>query len=383
MSSSLLMPGRPRGLRDRLERLHWPLISMLSLIAGAGVLTLFSVAEGSWSPWAFKHLTRFLGSLVLLAVIGFISIRFWMALSYPIYAFALATLALVPIIGDVRLGAQRWIEIGSMQFQPSSVMKIALVMALARYYHGLRAEQVSQVLYLIPPLILIGAPVGLIFIQPDLGTAILVGSTGVAMMFMAGLSWRIGALGALGAVIAGYLAYRFQILKQYQIDRILTFIDPDRDPLGTGYHLLQSKIALGSGGLTGKGYMEGSQSQLKFLPELQTDFIFTVFGEEFGFIGCLFLLGLYFSVILTSTGVALSARTHFGRLVTMGVTCSFAFYVMINTGMVMGLAPVVGVPLPLLSYGGTMMLTIMCGFGLVMSAYASRDLDGFGGGGRS
>ena len=377
--AEILLPGRRRGLRERLSRLHWPLIIMLTMIAGAGVITLYSAAEGSWRPWALNHATRYAVSLVMLMGIGLVAIRYWMALAYPIYFVALVTLALVPFIGEVNMGAQRWIEIGGMQFQPSSLMKIGLVLALARYYHGLRAEQVSHFLYLIPPLFMIGIPVGLIFMEPDLGTALLIGGTGVAIVFLAGLSLRIAAIGAFGAVVAGYLAYRFDILKQYQVERILTFMDPDRDPLGKGYHLLQSKIALGSGGLDGKGFMEGSQSQLKFLPELQTDFIFTIFGEEFGFVGAVALLALYLTVILTGIGVALGAKTHFARLATMGVIVTFSLYLMINTGMVMGLAPVVGVPLPLVSYGGTMMLTIMAGFGIVMSAHASRDQDGLGG----
>ena len=351
---------------------------MLTMVAGAGVLTLYSVAEGSWQPWALKHAIRYSAALVILIVVGLIGMRYWMALAYPIYFIALAALAAVPFVGEVNMGAQRWIEIGSFQFQPSELMKLGLVLGLARYYHGLRAEQVSHILYLIPPAIMIGAPVALVFIEPDLGTAMLLAATGVAIVFLAGLSWRIGLIGLFGAIAAGYSAYRFEILKPDQVERILTFLNPDRDPLGQGYHLLQSKIALGSGGLDGKGYMLGSQSQLKFLPEMQTDFIFTIFGEEFGFVGAIALLLLYFAVIMTGVGIALRARTHFARLVSMGVVVTFALYVVINTGMVMGLAPVVGVPLPLVSYGGTVMLTIMAGFGLIMSAHLSRDQEGIG-----
>jgi rod shape determining protein RodA len=314
----------------------------------------------------------------MLIAIGFVGMRVWMALAYPIYGVALIALLLVPFIGEVNMGAQRWIDVGHFQFQPSELMKLGLIMALARYYQGLRAEQVSHLLYLIPPLIMIGAPVGLVFIQPDLGTAMMLGMTGVALMFLAGLSWRIGFLGALAGVAGIYAAYRFEILKQYQIERILTFLDPDRDPLGQGYHLLQSKIALGSAGFAGKGYMMGSQAQLKFLPEMQTDFIFTMFGEEFGYIGCVALIGLYLAVIFTGVGIALRARTHFARLTAMGFVVAFSLYLVINTGMVMGLAPVVGVPLPLVSYGGTVMITVMAGFGLVMSAHMSRDQDSIG-----
>ncbi len=377
--TSILLHGRQKGLRYRVSQLHWPLVIMLTMLAAAGVATLYSVAEGSWTPWAMKHGMRYGAALLLLIVMAMVSVRFWMSLAYPLYFLALAALVAVPFVGAVNMGAQRWLEFRGFQFQPSEAMKIGLVMALARYYHGLRAEQVSHILYLVPPLIMIGAPVGLVFIQPDLGTALLLGATGVAMMFLAGLSWRIGFLGAVAAAVAGYAAYYFDFLKPYQLERITTFLDPDRDPLGQGYHLTQSKIALGSGGLDGKGFMEGSQSQLKFLPEMHTDFIFTIFGEEFGFVGAVGLLLLYLTVILTALNVALKAKLHFARLTAMGVVVTFALYVLINTGMVMGLAPVVGVPLPLVSYGGTVMMTIMAGFGLVMSAHVNKDQDAYSG----
>ncbi len=373
---SIILPGPRRGIQDHIARMHWPLIIMLTMIAGAGVVTLYSVGGGSWSPWAATHALRFAISLAALIVVGLIGIRYWMALSYPIYAVALIALALVPVIGDVNMGARRWIDLGPMQFQPSELMKIGIVLGLARYYHGLRAEQVSHVLFLIPPVVMIAAPVGLVFLQPDLGTAIMIAATGAAIMVLAGLSWRLIFLGGVGAVAAAIAAFRFGILHDYQLKRIFTFLDPDSDPLGTGYHLLQSKIGLGSGGLVGKGYMEGTQRELNFLPEMQTDFIFTIFGEEFGFVGGFGLLLLYFAVVMTGMNIALRARSHFARLAALGITVTFALYVLINAGMVMGLAPVVGVPLPLVSYGGTVMLTIMIGFGIVMSAHMSRDPDG-------
>ena len=373
--SSIILPGRRRGLRDKLSRLHWPMVILLSMIAGAGVITLYSVAEGNWEPWAMKHGLHYLAALGVLMGVAMVPIRYWMTLAYPIYFAALLALLAVPFFGEVNMGARRWIELGGLQFQPSEAMKIGLVLGLARYYHGLRAEQVSHILYLIPPALMVGAPVGLIFIQPDLGTAILVGATGAIMIFLAGLSWRIGFLGVAGAVAGAYGAYRFDVLHEYQVNRILTFLDPERDPLGQGYHLLQSKTGIGSGGLTGKGFMEGTQAQLKFLPEMQTDFIFTVFGEEFGFVGAAGLLLLYLAVIYTGLSIAMSTKLHFARLAVMGVIATFTLYVLINTGMVMGLAPVVGVPLPLVSYGGTVMLTIMAGFGIVMSAYVHRDQD--------
>lgn len=376
--ASLILPGPRRGIRDRLAKIHWPLVILLTLIALAGVITLYSVAEGSWRPWALRHAMRYSVAVVLLIGVGLIAMRHWMSLAYPIYFAALAALIAVPFIGEVNMGARRWIEFGSLQFQPSEAMKIGLVMGLARYYHGLRAEQVSHIFYLIAPALMIAAPVGLVFIQPDLGTALLLAATGVIIVFVAGLSWRIGIVGVLGGVAAAYAAYRFDILKEYQIRRITTFLDPDSDPLGQGYHLLQSKTGIGSGGLTGKGFMEGSQAQLKFLPEMQTDFIFTVFGEEFGFVGVMGLLALYLAVIYTGLSIGMKAKSHFARLTAIGVVATFSLYVLINTSMVMGLAPVVGVPLPLVSYGGTVMLTIMAGFGLVMSAHVHRDQEVLG-----
>jgi rod shape determining protein RodA len=375
---AIILPGPRRGVQDQFARLHWPLIIMLSLIGGAGVATLYSVGGGSWTPWAGTHAFRFAVSMAALIVVGFIGIRYWMFLSYPIYGIALVALALVPFIGDVNMGARRWIDLGPMQFQPSELMKIGIVLALARYYHGLRAEQVSHILFLIPPIIMIGAPVGLVFLQPDLGTAMMIAMSGAAIMVLAGLSWRLIFLGVVGAVAGAIAAFRFGILHDYQLKRIFTFLDPDSDPLGAGYHLLQSKIGIGSGGVVGKGYMMGTQRELNFLPEMQTDFIFTIFAEEFGFVGSVGLLLLYFAVVMTGMNIALRARSHFARLAAMGCTVTFALYILINTGMVMGLAPVVGVPLPLVSYGGTVMLTIMVAFGIVMSAHMSRDPDGAG-----
>lgn len=372
---SVLLP-EPRGsLLTAWQEINWPLVILLTLIAGAGTATLYSVAGGSWSPWAFQHVMRFTVSLLALFVVGFVPLRYWLALAYPAYAVALGLLVLVPIIGEISMGAQRWIMVGPVQVQPSELMKVAMILALARYYHGLEFKRVSNPIFLAPPLAMIGLPVVLIFKQPDLGTALMLGASGVVVILLAGLSWRVTIVGMIAAFAGAVGAIKMGLLKAYQIDRLTAFMDPEADPLGSGYHLLQSKIALGSGGLSGKGFMQGTQSQLQFLPEKHTDFIFTIFGEEFGFIGTILLLSLYFAVFVTAINIAMRAKSHFGRLLASGLSISFLLYVLINTGMVMGLAPVVGVPLPLVSYGGTVMLTVMVGFGLVMSTWINRDQD--------
>ncbi|MEO1309777.1 MAG: rod shape-determining protein RodA [Pseudomonadota bacterium] len=372
---TIVIPTRKKGIRDKLLEIDWLFVALVCAVATVGVAALYSVADGSWTPWAGKHAARFSIAVLMLAAIAVIGLRFWMVIAYPVYFAVLGLLALVPFVGAKNMGAQRWLEYGGLQLQPSELMKIALVLALARYFHGLRIDQVRNPLRLIPALLMIAAPVALVFQQPDLGTAILIAATGAVMIFASGVSWWLVLLGAGGLVGAGIGAYRLGILKEYQINRILTFLDPSRDPLGQGYHLLQSKIALGSAGIEGKGFLQGTQSHLKFLPEMHTDFVFTIFGEEFGLIGALVLLALYLSIFWLGLRVAMRAKSHFGRLVTVGVCATFIMYVLINTGMVMGLAPVVGVPLPLVSYGGTVMMTIMAGFGLVMSTHVHRDQD--------
>lgn len=363
------------SLRQRLLRLHWPLLFVLCAIAGIGVMTLYSVAEGSWSPYASRHLVRFIMALAVLAIVAITPLRFWLSAAYPVYFAGIFLLLLVPLIGEVNNGAKRWIDLGGFQLQPSELMKFALVMALARYYHGLEFKKVSSILGLIAPLIMIAVPVGLVFLQPDLGTSLLLGFSGLFIILLAGISWRLVIVGVFTALAGISAAIQTGLLKAYQIERVTAFLNPDYDPLGANFHPNQSKIAIGSGGIDGKGYMEGTQSQLGFLPEKHTDFIFTIYGEEFGLIGTAILLGLYIIAFLMTAGIASSARSHFGRLLTLGVGLTVVSYVLINTGMVMGLAPVVGVPLPLVSYGGTVMLAVMGGFGLVMCTWINRHQD--------
>ena len=283
----------------------------------------------------------------------------------------LLLLVAVELVGDVRMGAQRWLDLGFISFQPSEIMKVGIVLALARFYHGVSADNARLSWWLLVPAAMIAAPVLLVAHQPDLGTAMLIALTGGAIVVLAGLSWKV-----IGTAVVGFLVsippLVMFVLHDYQRQRVMTFLNPESDPSGSGYHILQSKIALGSGGFFGKGYGLGSQSQLNFLPEKHTDFIFATLAEEFGFLGCASVLALYAAVIFMALRTAALAHSHFGRLAASGVTATFTLYVLINGAMVMGLAPVVGVPMPLLSYGGTVMMTVMIGFGLVQSVRVHR-----------
>jgi rod shape determining protein RodA len=300
-----------------------------------------------------------------------IDLRFWLRSAYAFYAISFLLLVAVEIRGAVGMGAQRWIDLGVIQLQPSEFMKIAVVLVLARYFSGLTPEDVGRPTRLILPCLLVFIPAALVLKQPDLGTAMMLVLTGGAIFFLAGVRWWKFAIVIAGG--AGIVPVAWRFLKEYQKNRIYTFLNPENDPLGAGYHSLQSKIAIGSGGLFGKGFMMGSQAHLSFLPERQTDFIFTMLAEEFGLVGGFVLLGLYTLVFIYGFAIAFRSRSHFGRLLALGVTVNVFLYVFINTAMVMGLIPVVGVPLPLISYGGTAMLTVMFGFGLMMGVYVHRD----------
>ncbi|THD53217.1 rod shape-determining protein RodA [Phenylobacterium sp.] len=369
--SALTRPGERDRLIVKLGEIDWIFCLTITLIAGAGAVMLFSIAGSSWMPWAAPHLARYVLFFAIMIVLSLIDIRVWFALAYPIYGVGFALLIAVMFVGHHALGAQRWLQAGPITIQPSEIMKIGLVLALARFYHGASGKSAELSWWLIVPALLIVAPVALVAKQPDLGTAILMLLTGAIVVILAGLSWRLIAAGLLGVAVLAPLVISFG-LHGYQKQRLTTFLDPENDPSGSGYHILQSKIALGSGGLLGKGYGLGSQSQLNFLPEKQTDFIFATLAEEFGFVGCVSILVLYAAVIFMALRTAYLSHSHFGRLAAAGVTTTFALYVLINGAMVMGLAPVVGVPMPLLSYGGTVMLTVMVGFGLVMAVRVHR-----------
>ncbi len=360
------------SLGHKLGRVTWGLVALLTVTGCVGFLMLYSAANGSYEPWAWRQMARFGAGIILMLVLAVIDIRWWLRAAYAIYLFALVLLVLVEVMGIIGMGAQRWVGVWGLQLQPSEIMKIALVLALARYFHGLTLEAVRRPVSLIIPVFLIVAPAALVLRQPDLGTALLLAIGGGVLFLLAGVRLRIFA-GALALALAA-IPVAWQFLHGYQKERILTFLNPERDPLGAGYHILQSKIALGSGGLVGKGYLAGTQSHLSFLPENQTDFIFTMLAEELGLVGGLALLALYALIVIYGFAISLRSTTQFGRLVGMGMTTTFFVYVFINVAMVTGLVPVVGVPLPLVSYGGTSLMTLLIGFGLLMGVHVHRDI---------
>ncbi|MFO1070219.1 MAG: rod shape-determining protein RodA [Geminicoccaceae bacterium] len=372
MALSARMRPATLGPLEKVARLHWPLVTLLLMIGGAGYLLLYSAGGGSHEPWAWRHGVRLAAGLGVMLAFGMIDPRHWFRVAYPFYAVVLVMLIGVELIGVFGKGAQRWLDLGVIQLQPSELMKIALVLALARYFHSAWLEEIRRPLYLLPPVLMIAAPVVLVLLQPDLGTALMLAAVGGAFLFLAGVRlWKFAVV--IGAVAAA-APVLWSRMHDYQRQRVFTFLNPESDPLGSGYHIIQSKIALGSGGFWGKGFLKGSQAQLSFLPEKHTDFAFTMLGEETGFAGAVLVLGLYFAVILCGLYVALRASSQFGRLLAMGITVNFSLYVIINIAMVSGLIPVVGVPLPLISYGGTAMLTVLAGFGLVLSVEAHREL---------
>ncbi len=357
--------------------INWALILVLTAIAAIGWLMLYSIAGGEMDTWALPQIKRFGMGLGLLFFVAFIPIWFWRSMSGVSYLVAMLLLLVVHFFGTVGMGAQRWIDLGFMRLQPSELMKVTLVMILAAYYDWLDDKKVSRPLWVLIPVALILLPTYFVLKQPNLGTAMMLVLAGAGVMFAAGVSlWYFGAVAALGggglAAVIMSEGTPWQVLHDYQYKRIHTFLDPSADPLGTGYNIIQAKIALGSGGWAGKGFMQGTQSRLNFLPEKHTDFIFTTLGEEFGFIGAISLLALYTLVLVFCIIAALQNKDRFSQLLIIGVAMNFFLYLAVNLAMVMGMAPVVGVPLPLLSYGGSATLVILLAFGLVQSAIVHR-----------
>ena len=357
--------------------INWALILVLTAIAAIGWLMLYSIAGGEMDTWALPQIKRFGMGLGLLFFVAFIPIWFWRSMSGVSYIVAMLLLLVVHFFGTVGMGAQRWIDLGFMRLQPSELMKVTLVMILAAYYDWLDDKKVSRPLWVLIPVVLVLLPTYFVLKQPNLGTSMMLVLGGAGVMFAAGVSlWYFGAVAALGggglAAVIMSEGTPWQVLHDYQYKRIHTFLDPSADPLGTGYNIIQAKIALGSGGWAGKGFMQGTQSRLNFLPEKHTDFIFTTLGEEFGFIGAISLLALYTLVLVFCIIAAIQNKDRFSQLLIIGVAMNFFLYLAVNLAMVMGMAPVVGVPLPLLSYGGSATLVILLAFGLVQSAIVHR-----------
>ena len=366
----------PTGPR-KLLYLNWPLVLMITAVASIGFLMLYSVAGGSWTPWAMAQVQRFALGMTVMFIVAMVPIWFWRNTAGLAFAGTLVLLLIVEFLGNVGGGSQRWIDLGFMRLQPSELAKITLVMLLAAYYDWLPREKTSRLFWIVIPLFFIMLPVFLVLRQPDLGTSLLLIMGGGMMMWFAGVHWGYFAAvisSAVGVVFAVFKSRgtNWQLLKNYQYDRIDTFLDPSSNPLGTGYHITQSKIALGSGGWTGRGFMQGTQSRLNFLPEKHTDFIFTTLAEEFGFVGAFSLLLLYGLIVIFCVVSAAKTKDRFAQLVSLGIAGTFFLFFAVNMAMVMGLAPVVGVPLPLVSYGGSAMLVLLLAFGIVQSAHVHR-----------
>ncbi len=355
----------------KLQSINYPLLGLIITLFFVGLAALYSISNGDFNSWPLKHSQRFILGLIIFFLVIFFDLRLIFGYAYVIFFLSIISLVIIPFFGIESNGATRWINIAGISLQPSEFVKYTLILALAKYFHSINNDS-SFIKTLIIPLIITIVPVLLVITQPDLGTALIILIGGISLFWISGLNYKYFIVGVFSILCS--LPVLWQYLKDYQKDRVLTFFNPERDPLGNGYHIMQSKIALGSGGIFGKGYMEGTQSHLNFLPEMQTDFIFTMLGEEFGFIGTLLLLLIYAALIMISIRLALKSRSLFSKYLSLGVCNVFFIYVFVNIGMVTGLLPVVGVPLPFISYGGSSMLAVMFGFGLLMNCYINRNI---------
>ncbi len=357
---------------QRIDQLNWLLISLVLVLATIGFLMLYSAGGGSFRPWLIRQLLFFAIFFPIMIAIAIVDIKIWFKSAYIAYAIALILVIIVDIAGHNALGATRWFRIGPLTIQPSEIMKVCMVLALARYFYDVEAEKIGQIKYLITPILLIAVPAFFIFHQPDLGTATILTMVGIAVLFVAGAKmWKFVVIGISGLVAIPFLW--FFVLYDYQKQRVLTFLNPNNDPLGSGYNIIQSKIAIGSGGFIGKGYLNGTQGQLDFLPEKQTDFIFTMLSEELGFIGAMATIAVFSAIIFITTSASMRIRHQYGKLLTIGIINIFFIHMFINIGMVTGLIPVVGAPLPFISYGGTITASMLIGFGLILNADLYRN----------
>lgn len=381
MMTDLIGLHKPRRFREhsfgvfrKILRINWLFVLAVCLLAGVGYVALYSAAGGSGSPYANDQIVRFAGALVMMICIAMVDIRIIAKLSWPAWVFGVFLLAVVLKFGHVGgLGAQRWIMVGGMELQPSELMKLFLVMALGSYFKNATRDQTGNLLFVLPAAIAVLIPAALILKEPNLGTALIVAAIGAVVMLGAGVRWWWFVLALVVISIAAPFLYEH--LHTYQRERIEIFLNPGADPLGAGYNIIQSKIALGSGGLFGQGYLHGTQNQLNFLPEKQTDFVFTIIAEEFGFLGSVVVLALLMSIVVMAYYTAITCSHAYGRLVALGIATNFFLYCFVNLSMVMGLIPVGGVPLPLISYGGSALTAVMLGFGVLMSIHVHRYVD--------
>ena len=355
----------------KLQSINYLLLGLIIALFFVGLVALYSISNGDFDSWPLRHTQRFILGLIIFFIVILFDLRIIFRFTYTIFFLSIISLTIIPFFGIESNGATRWINIAGISLQPSEFVKYTLILVLAKYFHSINNDN-SFIKTLIIPLIITIVPVLLVIIQPDLGTALIILIGGISLFWISGLNYKYFTAGIF--LIICSLPILWQYLKEYQKERVLTFFNPERDPLGNGYHIMQSKIALGSGGIFGKGYMEGTQSHLNFLPEMQTDFIFTMLGEEFGFIGTLILLLIYAALIMVSIRLALQSRSLFSKYLSLGVCNVFFIYVFVNIGMVTGLLPVVGVPLPFISYGGSSMLAVMFGFGLLMNCFINRNI---------
>jgi len=360
------------GFRDKILSIDYVLVFSILILGIISMFAMYSTDGGEFKYHTNSHILRFFVFFSLFFFISLIQIRFWHDQSYLIYSIFFILLLGVKYYGLTSSGSQRWLDLYFMNLQPSELMKVGLILFLAKYYHRISIENMNNIKYLFTPIIALIAPLLLVATQPDLGTSILIAAGGIVVAWLAGVRVKFFAYSAL--LFLALLPVGISFLKPYQKSRILTFLNPERDPLGAGYQIIQSKIAIGSGGLFGKGFLNGSQSYLDYLPEKHTDFIFTLFSEEFGFFGSLFILFLYALIISRIIKIGNSTRSNFGKLYCFSFATAFFIYVMVNMMMVLGLLPIVGSPLPIMSYGGSSMMAIMFGLGIVMSCKVYKDV---------
>ena len=350
---------------DKLLAIDYFLIFIVILIGAISVFAIHSTEGGEFSYYTKNHLIRLVVFFVMFLFLSFVKITFWYRNAYIFYLICLFLLIIVMLFGITASGSKRWVDLYFLNLQPSELMKIAIIVCFARYYHRIQSVDIQSYRFLLIPVILIIIPCYLVITQPDLGTSILIAGSGIVVIWIAGLNIKYFVYSSLLFLVS--FPFVVSILKPYQKSRILTFFNPDRDPLGAGYQIIQSKIAIGSGGFFGKGYLKGTQSYLEFLPEKHTDFIFTLFSEEFGFLGSIILMFLYILLISRVISIGFFVRSFFAKLYCFGFASAIFLYVFVNIAMVLGLLPIVGAPLPIMSYGGSSMLSIMLGLSIVMS----------------